>query len=66
MFYPNNTNIKYHKPEFNIEYILEELSNNKTLPIKMLWEEYLTQNPDGLRYTQFRERIKVAIGERNI
>lgn len=66
MFYPDNTNIKYHKPEPNIEFILEELKNNKTLTIKMLWEEYLTQNPDGLRYTQFRERIKEAIGERNI
>lgn len=66
IFYPNNINIKYNKPEPNIEYILKELKSNKTLTIKMLWEEYLIQNPDGLRYTQFRERIKEAVGERDI
>ena len=32
----------------------------------MLWEEYKSEHPDGLGYTQFRERIKNRIDERNI
>lgn len=66
LFYPNNVNIKYRKPEPDVEKILKELDANKTLTIKMLWEEYKSENPDGLGYTQFRERIKSKINERDI
>jgi transposase len=66
MFYPDNTNIKYPKPDVDVEKVIEELRNHKTLTIKMLWEEYKQEHPDGLGYTQFRERIKDKIKERNI
>lgn len=66
LFSPNNVNIKYKKTEPNVDKILKELEANKTLTIKMLWEEYISENPDGLQYTQFRERIKSKINERDI
>jgi transposase len=66
LFYPNNVNIKYRKPEPDVEKIIRELGANKTLTIKMLWEEYKNENLDGLGYTQFRERIKSKINERDI
>ena len=66
LFYPNNSNIKYHKPEPDVNKIIEELRKNKLLTIKMLWEEYIDEHPDGLGYTQFRERIKDKINERDI
>lgn len=66
LFYPNNVNLKYRKPEPNAVKILQELEANKTLTIKMLWEEYKSENPDGLGYTQFRERIKSKTNERDI
>lgn len=66
IFYPSNSNIKYHKPEPNVEKIIEELRENKLMTIKMLWEEYIYEHPDGLGYTQFRERIKAHINQRDI
>jgi transposase len=66
IFYPNNTNIKYQKPEPNIDKIIEELRKNKLMTLKLLWEEYINEHPDGLGYTQFRERIKEKISERDI
>lgn len=44
-------NIKHHKPEPNVDKIIEELKKNKLLPIKMLWEEYINEHPDGLGHS---------------
>lgn len=66
LFYPKNSNIKYTKPEVDVNKILDELRKNKTLTVKMLWEEYKAEHPDGLGYTQFCERIRNSINERKI
>jgi Transposase and inactivated derivatives len=33
---------------------------------QLLWAEYLEENPDGFRYSQFCEHLKKSIGRRNL
>jgi len=46
---------KYVEP--NMEYIHKEMQK-KGLTLTLLWEEYKTENPDGLMLTQFCERYR--------
>ena len=46
-------------------YILAELSR-KHVTRQLLWEEYKEDNPDGLMYSQFCERIRIALKENAI
>lgn len=48
---------KKDKPEPDVEYIRRELSK-KGVTLMLLWEEYLKDNPDGYRYTQFCEYFR--------
>ena len=56
IFYPNNNPYRMI-PEPDLEYIDKELKN-KHVTMKMLHEEYLSEHPHGLRYTQFCERYR--------
>lgn len=58
LFYPNN-NPYQDVPEPNVEYCIKELKK-KHVSVLLLWKEYIEQHPNGLRYTQFKERIKIA------
>jgi transposase len=64
LFYPRIDPMK-DVPEPDVEYILKELKN-KHVTLLMLHEEYLEQNPNGLKYTQFCERIRRVIDTRRI
>lgn len=44
----------------DMSYILSELSR-KHVTRQLLWEEYKIENPDGLMYSQFCERIRSAL-----
>lgn len=66
IFYPHNTNIKYQKPEVDVDKVVDELRNNKKLTLKLLWQEYKNDHPDGYGYTQFCEKIREKTNERNI
>jgi transposase len=46
--------------ELDMVYILAELSR-KHVTRQLLWEEYKQENPDGLMYSQFCERIRHAL-----
>lgn len=48
---------KKDKPKPDVEYIRHELSK-KGVTLMLLWEEYLKDNPDGYRYTQFCEHFR--------
>lgn len=48
-----------NKTEPDMEALLVELAK-PCVTAKILWEEYRRENPEGLGYTQFCERIKVA------
>jgi transposase len=63
-FYPTIDPMK-DVPEPDVEYIVQELKN-KHVTLTMLHEEYLDQNPNGLKYTQFCERIRTYIDTRKI
>ena len=43
--------------EPDMEYIFQEMKK-KNVTLTLLWEEYKTQNPEGLMYTQFCERYR--------
>lgn len=58
LFYPNN-NPYQGVPEPDVEYCIKELKK-KHVTVKLLWEEYLEEHPNGLRYTQFKQRILLA------
>ena len=58
LFYPNN-NPYQSVPEPDIEYCIGELKK-KHVTVKLLWAEYLEGHPNGLRYTQFKQRILKA------
>lgn len=45
------------KPLPDVEYIRRELSK-KGVTLMLLWQEYLKDNPDGYRYTQFCEYFR--------
>ena len=58
LFYPNN-NPYQAVPEPNVDYCIKELKKPH-VTVKLLHEEYLEQYPNGLRYTQFKQRILLA------
>lgn len=58
LFYPNN-NPYQDVPEPDVEYCIKELKK-KHVTAKLLHEEYLVKHPNGLRYTQFKQRILMA------
>lgn len=58
LFYPNN-NPYQNVPEPDVEYCIKELKK-KHVTVLLLWKEYIEQYPNGLRYTQFKERIRIA------
>ena len=58
LFYPNN-NPYEGIPEPDVEYCVRELKK-KHVTVKLLHEEYLEEHPNGLRYTQFKQRILAA------
>ena len=58
LFYPNN-NPYQNVPEPDVDYCIKELKK-KHVTVKLLWEEYLEEHPNGLRYTQFKQRILLA------
>lgn len=56
LFYPNN-NPYQAVPEPDVEYCIKELKK-KHVSVLLLWKEYIEKYPNGLRYTQFKERIR--------
>ena len=58
LFYPNN-NPYQGVPEPNVEYCIKELKK-KHVTVLLLWHEYIEKYPNGLKYTQFKERILKA------
>ena len=58
LFYPNN-NPYQNVPEPDVEYCIKELKK-KHVTVLLLWKEYIEQYPNGLRYTQFKDRILKA------
>lgn len=64
LFYPNS-NPYLGVPEPNIDQIIEKL-RKKHVTLKILHEEYKLEHPNGLGYTQFCERVRKAISERNL
>lgn len=64
LFYPNS-NPYSGVPEPNIDEIIEKL-RKKHVTLKMLHEEYKANYPNGIGYTQFCERIRKTINERNL
>ena len=57
--FPEKYNGKDDSAEPDMEYIFQELSR-KHVTRQLLWEEYKLEHPDGLMYSQFCERIRVA------
>ncbi len=64
LFYPNN-NPYQNIPEPDVEYCVKELKK-KHVTVKLLHEEYLEKYPNGLKYTQFRNRILAAESAKSI
>ncbi|OPX94662.1 MAG: Integrase core domain protein [Pelotomaculum sp. PtaB.Bin104] len=54
--YPAATARKIIKPEPDYQHIHGELQRHPNLNLRFLWEEYKTQQPGGLEYSQFCER----------
>lgn len=52
---PAERDSKYTEPD--LEYIFREMKK-KNVTLMLLWEEYKSDNPNGLMYTQFCERYK--------
>lgn len=64
LFYPNN-NPYQNIPEPDVKYCVNELKK-KHVTVKLLWEEYISDHPNGLRYTQFKKRILEAESAKTI
>jgi len=57
LLYPESQKKRYRIPEPDYASIYEKLSKKNTKKnLQYLWEEYKTDNPDGLEYSQFCER----------
>ena len=65
LIYPNSNPYR-DIPEPDLEYIDKELKTNKHMTMMILHEEYLKENPNGLKYTQFCERYRDYIKTRKI
>ena len=64
LFYPNN-NPYQGIPEPDVEYCIKELKK-RHVTVKLLHDEYLEQHPNGLKYTQFKQRILNASAAKTI
>ena len=64
LFYPNN-NPYQGIPEPDVEYCVRELKK-RHVTVKLLHEEYLEEHPNGLRYTQFKQRILKAASAKTV
>lgn len=51
------------RTEPDMEHVLEELKR-PCVTAKILWEKFVKDNPEGIRYTQFCERIKACSDRR--
>ena len=65
LIYPNSNPYR-DIPEPDLEYIDREMKTNKNMTMTILHEEYLRENPNGLKYTQFCERYREYIKTRKI
>ena len=57
LYPPSQKEINQKPVEPDMGYIHREMQK-KGLTLTLLWEEYKTENPDGVMYTQFCERYK--------
>ena len=64
LFYPNN-NPYQNVPEPDVDYCMKELKK-KHVTVSLLWKEYIEKYPNGLKYTQFKQRIIDASSGSNI
>nr|WP_158509594.1 hypothetical protein [Limnochorda pilosa] len=44
---------KVHRPEPDPAWMHRELKKGRNVTLRILWEEYKADHPDGLHYTQF-------------
>jgi transposase len=51
--------------ELDTMYLIAELSR-KHVTRQLLWEEYKSEHPDGLMYSQFCEKIRIALKENDL
>ncbi len=65
LIYPNSNPYR-DVPEPDLEYIDKQIKTHRHMTMTILHEEYLKQNPNGLKYTQFCERYRSYIKTRNI
>lgn len=51
-----------------LDSMLEDIlqSRNKYTTVELLWEEYIKQNPEGYRYTQFKKYVNDELKRRNL
>lgn len=56
LLYPDSFGRKYQKDEPDWEAIHKRLCTHKRLNLQYIWEEYRSENPDGLGYSQFCKR----------
>ena len=64
LLYPENA-IFAEPKELDMMQIIAELSK-KHVTRQLLWEEYKREFPDGLMYSQFCERIRIALKENDL
>lgn len=55
LLYPANSKQQGNRPEPDMNHIHRELKR-KGVTLTLLWQEYIAQHPDGLRYSQFCDR----------
>jgi transposase len=58
--FPEKTETGASQDEPDVSYLLVELGK-KHVTRQLLWEEYKTDHPNGVMYTQFCERIRCAL-----
>ena len=63
--YPDPATTALPKPEPDVKYIDRELKK-RGVTLTLLWDEYKSEYPDGLQYTQFCERYRDYTGKRKI
>jgi len=67
LFYPNKVTGKVQEQQFvsKVDYLLTELKK-VGVTRRILWEEYIKENPGGYRYSWFCERLSQQIGRRDL
>src|SRR5690554_4269276 len=58
LLYPQPPHSHKARPEPDPAWIHQELKKGKNVTLQLLWAEYKAAHPDGLQYTQFRERYR--------